>query len=135
MTDATDFLALSELLTGEPALDGVLAEEYRDRLAAAYPADLPKLLDAYRAAVTQGNPLGALTAAVNADPKLARVTRETVTVWYTAQFTRPDDKPDPPATPQQYRAGLIWQVIQAHPTATAPMPPAPSGYGYWTQHP
>ncbi|MET8541221.1 sugar dehydrogenase complex small subunit [Kitasatospora sp. NPDC004799] len=135
MTDATDFLALSELLTGETDLDEQLAEAYRGRLSTAYPQDLPALLTAYRAAVAQGNPLGALTSAVNADPKLARITRETVTVWYTAQFLKPDDTPDAPATPQQYQAGLIWQVIKAHPLATAPVPPAASGYGYWTQHP
>ncbi|MCY0929454.1 sugar dehydrogenase complex small subunit [Streptomyces sp. H27-H1] len=132
MTDSADFVALSELLIGEPSLDTSLADAYRGRLTGAYPADLPRLLDAYRAAATQPDPAAALTAALNADTALARVCRETITVWYTAQFTRPDGSQDAPGTPAQYRSGLVWQVIQAHPISAAPVP---GGYGSWSQHP
>jgi hypothetical protein len=135
MTHAADFRALSELLTGQAALDARLADAYRQRLTSAYHADLPRLIDAYRAAATESDAGAALRAALDADPALARVARETIAVWYTAQFTRPDGTPDPPGTAQQYRAGLIWKVIKAHPASAAPVPPAPSGYGYWTQRP
>lgn len=135
MTDAADFLALSKLLTGEPALDPALAEAYRQRLTAAFATDLPRLINAYRSASTAADPATALQASMDADTALARVARETITVWYTAQFAKPDNTMDPPATPDQYRAGLVWKVIQAHPISAAPTPPAPSGYGYWTQHP
>ncbi|MHB9863451.1 hypothetical protein [Streptomyces sp. YIM S03343] len=115
-------------------MDAQRANDYRLRLTAAFPADVPRLIAAYRTAASQADPGKALVDAVNADPALARVTRETIAVWYTAQFTRPDGKPDAPGTPAQYQDGLIWPVIKAHPPA-APQPPAPSGYGYWTDHP
>ncbi|QTE02471.1 hypothetical protein [Streptomyces cyanogenus] len=36
MTDTVDFLALSELLTGEPTLDPAPADAYRQRLTTAF---------------------------------------------------------------------------------------------------
>ncbi|MFJ4778014.1 sugar dehydrogenase complex small subunit [Streptomyces sp. NPDC088762] len=132
MTDADDFRALSELLTGEQGLEPTLAEAYRTRLAAAFPADLPHLLDAYRAAATAAVPATALHATLDGDPALARAARETMAIWFTAQFTRPNGSQDPPDTPAHYRAGLVWQVIRAHPLSAAPVP---GGYGYWSQHP
>jgi hypothetical protein len=132
---AADFLALSELLTGESPLDQALADAYRERLHRAYPADLDRLVDACRTASTQPDPGGVLAAALDADTALAHAAKETITVWFTAQFTRPDNTKDAPDTPDHYRSGLIWKVIKAHPISAAPEPPAPSGYGYWTQHP
>ncbi|MFF2956691.1 sugar dehydrogenase complex small subunit [Kitasatospora sp. NPDC057965] len=135
MSDATDFLALSELLTGEASLDATRSDEYLQRLTAAFPADVPRLLDAYRTAAGQPDPATALVDAVNADPALARITRETVTVWYLAQFSRPDGKPDTPTTAAQYQDGLLWRVIKAKAPGTTPQPPSPDGYGYWTKQP
>ncbi|MEV0905453.1 sugar dehydrogenase complex small subunit [Streptomyces hokutonensis] len=135
MTHAADFLALSEHLTGEPSLDPQLADSYRQRLAAAYPADLGRLIDAWHAAAASPDPGAALQADLDADTRLALAARATITVWYTAQFARPDGSPDAPGTTQQFRSGLIWKVIQAHPTSAAPQPPEPSGYGYWAQRP
>ncbi|MFF1343760.1 sugar dehydrogenase complex small subunit [Streptomyces sp. NPDC058290] len=135
MTHAADFLALSELLTAEPSLDAAIADAYRLRLTGTFPADLPRLIDAYREAAAQADPAAALQAALDADTALARAAKEAIAVWYTSEFTRPDNRTDPPDTPGHYRAGLIWKVIKAHPISAAPEPPAPSGYGYWTQHP
>ncbi|MFE9599913.1 sugar dehydrogenase complex small subunit [Streptomyces hokutonensis] len=135
MTPAAEFLALSQLLTAEPALDPAIADAYRARLTGAFPSDLPRLLDAYVQAAAQADPAAALQAALDADTALARVARETIAVWFTSEFTRADGKTDPPDTAEHYRSGLIWQVIKAHPIAAAPVPPAPSGYGYWTEHP
>ncbi|MBL1097676.1 sugar dehydrogenase complex small subunit [Streptomyces coffeae] len=132
MTHAADFRALSELLTGEPSLNQALADAYRQRLSQAYPADLPRLIDAYRAASGQSDPAVALRAALDADTALARAARETLAVWYTSQFTRPDGTLDAPDTPRHYQESLVWKVIQAHPLSAAPIP---GGYGYWTQHP
>ncbi|MFI0990421.1 sugar dehydrogenase complex small subunit [Streptomyces exfoliatus] len=132
MTHAADFRALSELLTGEQPLDQATADAHRERLARHFPADVDRLIDAYRAAVGQPDPGAALFTAVNADPALARLARETLAIWYTAQFTRPDNTQDAPDTPSRYRAGLVWKVISAHPLSAAPVP---GGYGYWTQHP
>ncbi|SEE09396.1 sugar dehydrogenase complex small subunit [Streptomyces sp. TLI_105] len=131
MTHAADFPALSELLTGESSLDQALADAYRERLHRAYPADLDRLIDAWRTAATQPDPGQALAAALDADTALARVAKETIMVWFTAQFKRPDETQDPPGTPEQYRAGLVWQVIRAHPLSAAPT----GGYGYWAYQP
>ncbi|MFF4361183.1 hypothetical protein [Streptomyces sp. NPDC001604] len=60
MTDATGFLALSELLTREPVLDPTLADAYRQRLAGACPNDVTRLLDAYRTAEAAPDSAGAL---------------------------------------------------------------------------
>ncbi|WP_443065106.1 sugar dehydrogenase complex small subunit [Streptomyces sp. NBC_00576] len=130
-----DFLALSELLTGEPSLDAALADAYQQRLARACPAALPGLIAAYRTADAAPDSAAALQAALDADAALARVARETIAVWYTAQFARPDDTQDPPESPAQYRADLVWKVIQTHPVSATPVPPSPNGYGYWTHHP
>ncbi|MER5726950.1 hypothetical protein ABT084_01125 [Streptomyces sp. NPDC002138] len=132
MSDAADFRALSELLTGEAGLDQAAADVNRNRLAVHYPTALPRLIDAYRTAVGLPDPGAALFTAVNADAELARVARETLAIWYTAQFTKPDNTQVGPDSPAHYRAGLVWQVIQAHPLSA---PPVPGGYGSWTQHP
>ncbi|WP_330333648.1 sugar dehydrogenase complex small subunit [Streptomyces sp. NBC_00536] len=134
MTHAADFRALSELLTGESSLDQALADAYRERLDRAFPADLDRLIDAWRTASTQADPGQALAAALDADTALARTAKETIMVWFTAQFKRPDGTQDPPGTPEQYRAGLVWQVIKAHPLSAAPAAPA-GGYGYWADQP
>ncbi|MFF4265056.1 sugar dehydrogenase complex small subunit [Streptomyces virginiae] len=132
MTDATDFRALSELLTGEPSLDQATADAHRTHLAAHYPAALPRLIEAYRTASGQPDPGGALFAAVNAAPELARIARETLAIWYTAQFTRPDNTQAGPAAPGLYRGGLVWRAIRAYPISAAP---TPGTYGHWAQHP
>ncbi|MFE9629391.1 hypothetical protein [Streptomyces sp. NPDC006463] len=132
MTHADDFLALSELLTGEQQLLPATADAHRQRLARAFPNDLDRLIDAYRDAATQPDPVTALRTALDGDPTLARVARETLAIWFTAQFTRPDNTQDAPDTPASFRSGLVWKVIKAHPPATAPLP---GGYGHWARHP
>ncbi|MHB9856859.1 hypothetical protein [Streptomyces sp. YIM S03343] len=47
MARAAEFLALSQPLTAEPALDPAIADAYRARLTGAFPTDLLRLLDAY----------------------------------------------------------------------------------------
>ncbi|MEU7297045.1 sugar dehydrogenase complex small subunit [Streptomyces exfoliatus] len=132
MTHAADFRALSELLTGESPLDQSAADTHRTRLETHYATALSRLIDAYRAASSQPDPGAALFTAVNSDPELARIARETLAIWYTAQFTRPDNTQAGPESPARYREGLVWQVIKAHPISAAPVP---GGYGYWAQHP
>jgi hypothetical protein len=132
MTHAADFRALSELLTGESPLDQSVADAHRARLETHYATALSRLIDAYRAASSQPDPGAALFTAVNSDPELARIARETLAIWYTAQFTRPDNTQVGPESPARYREGLVWQVIKAHPISAAPVP---GGYGYWAQHP
>lgn len=132
MTHAADFRALSELLTGQTPLDQATADAHRARLEAHYPAAVTRLIDTYLTVSGEANPGAALFAAVNADPELARIARETLAIWYSGQFTRPDNTQAGPETPARYREALVWQVIRAHPLSAAPVP---GGYGYWAQHP
>ncbi|MFD3839813.1 sugar dehydrogenase complex small subunit [Streptomyces sp. NPDC058642] len=132
MTHAADFRVLSELLTGQTPLDQAAADAHRTRLETHYPAAVARLIDTYRTVSAEIDPAAALFAAVNADPELARIARETLAIWYSAQFTRPDNTQAGPETPARYRDALIWQVIRAHPLSAAPVP---GGYGYWAQHP
>ncbi|WBO69534.1 hypothetical protein [Streptomyces camelliae] len=101
MTTADDFRAVSELLTGECPLGAQLSDAYQQRLKAAYPADLTGLIDACRAATGQTDPAAALPERLDVDPALARVARETIALWYTSQFTRPDGTLHTPGSPQQ----------------------------------
>lgn len=105
MTHPADFRALSELLTGEHPLDPALADAHRERLALAFPTDI----NTYRDAAAQADP-ASLRAALNAATALARAARETIAIWYTAQFTRPDNTQDAPDTPQHYRSGLVLET-------------------------
>ncbi|MFD0403756.1 sugar dehydrogenase complex small subunit [Kitasatospora sp. NPDC127116] len=135
MPPTADFRGLSEHLTGTAPLDARLSDAFQQRVLAAYPADLPRLLAAWTAATGAPDPGKALQDALDADAALALTARAVITVWYTGLFPHPDETPDPPGTSAQWRSGLIWSVIEAHPGSAAPQPPRPSGYGHWTQHP
>ena len=126
MSQADDFLALSQLLTGEESLDREVSDAYLGRIESAYPAALPPLLTTFRD--LEGTPdLGdALMTELEQHQDQAEVARQVVTVWYTSQFTKPDKSTDPPGDLNQYRSALLWKVIRAHPPAVSAGP-----YGYW----
>lgn len=63
MTRVAELLALSQLLTAEPALDPAIADAYRTPLTGTFPSDLPRLLDAYVQAAAQADPAAALQTA------------------------------------------------------------------------
>jgi Membrane bound FAD containing D-sorbitol dehydrogenase len=123
------FLELSQVLTGETELDSKLAGEYHDRLMAAYPSQLEKLLAAFSGMDEDGDRGAWLKEHLDADPDAARVARETIAIWFTSQFTLPDGRPSA-GTAEQWKSGLVWKLIDA------PAPAAvPGEYGYWAEKP
>jgi len=122
------FLGLSRLLTGEE-LNEQLATEYHDRLHAQYPDQLAGLVQAYSEVAAEPDVAARLRERLDADPPLATMAKETIKIWFTSQFARPDGKTDAgPAT--HWKAGLLWRVIHAPVPATGPYP-----YGFWADPP
>jgi hypothetical protein len=126
MSQADDFFALSQLLTGEESLDSQVSVAYLARIEAAYPAATPALLATFRDVAGATDPGDALMTELEQHQDQAEVARQVMTIWYTSQFTKPDKSADPPGDVNQYRSALLWKVIQAHVPATSPAP-----YGYW----
>jgi Membrane bound FAD containing D-sorbitol dehydrogenase len=123
------FVELSQVLTGETELDSKLAGGYHDRLMAAYPSQLEKLLAAFSGMDEEGDRGAWLKEHLDADPDGARVARETIAIWFTSQFTLPDGRPSA-GTAEQWKSGLLWKLIDA------PAPAAvPGEYGYWAEKP
>jgi hypothetical protein len=122
-------LGLSRVLTGEEGLDQGLADQYFDRLHAAYPSELDALVAGF-AAIAGGLGVAArLKELLDADPTLAKIARQIITAWFTSQFTRPDGSSDA-GTAEQWKSGLLWPVIHAPAPAAVPGP-----YGYWANRP
>lgn len=124
------FRSLSIVLTGEDALDVVLSEEYRARLERVYASDLGALMTTFSSLDPFSDVVAELDRLLDQNPTLANVARQVIKVWYTGQFNEPDGTIDGPKTPEQYRSGLLWKVIQAH------APGYTNGtYGYWETAP
>jgi Membrane bound FAD containing D-sorbitol dehydrogenase len=124
------FRSLSSILTGEDVLDATLGEEYRARLQRVYASDLDTLMTTFSNLNSCSDIVAELDRLLDQNPTLANVARQVIKVWYTGQFNEPDGTIDGPKTPDQYRSGLLWKVIQAH------APGYTNGtYGYWANSP
>ena len=125
------FRSLSSVLTGEDVLDATLSEEYRARLQRVYASDLDSLMSTFSGLNSCSDIVAELDRLLDENPTLANIARQVIKVWYTGQFTEPDNTTiDGPKTPEQYRSGLLWKVIQAH------APGYTNGtYGYWATAP
>jgi Membrane bound FAD containing D-sorbitol dehydrogenase len=124
------FRALSSVLTGEDVLDATLSEEYRARLQKVYAADLNTLLSTFSDLNPCSDIVAELDRLLDQNSTLANIARQVIKVWYTGQFNEPDGTINGPKTPEQYRSGLLWKVIQAH------APGYTNGtYGYWATAP
>jgi hypothetical protein len=124
------FRSLSNVLTGEDVLDATLSEEYRVRLQRVYTSDLDTLMTTFSNLDSCLDVVAELDRLLDQNQTLANVARQVIKVWYTGQFNEPDGTIDGPKTPEQYRSGLLWKVIQAH------APGYTNGtYGYWANAP
>ncbi|NJM75646.1 MAG: hypothetical protein HC852_07520 [Acaryochloridaceae cyanobacterium RU_4_10] len=124
------FRSLSSVLTGEDVLDATLSEEYRARLQRVYASDLDILMSTFSNLDPCSDVVAELDRLLDQNPTLANIARQVIKVWYTGQFNEPDDTINGPKTPEQYRSGLLWKVIQAH------APGYTNGtYGYWATAP
>ncbi len=144
----TSFVGLSSALTGVAALDRNLASEYMERYA-RHPllsATLKKMIDAYGQISSGGaTPSEADVKKTfmpdspsdDAAKQLNDGAKQLIYLWYVSAFFLP--RADDPTgkikvwvygTPEQYRRGLLWSVIQAH----APMTPG-GGRNHWASAP
>jgi hypothetical protein len=124
------FRSLSNVLTGEDVLNATLSEEYRMRLQRVYASDLDALMTTFSNLDSCSDVVTELDRLLDQNQTLANVARQVIKVWYTGQFNEPDGTIDGPKTPEQYRSGLLWKVIQAH------APGYTNGtYGYWANAP
>jgi hypothetical protein len=123
------FLTLSLALTGEDSLDLNLSTAYLDRLNQVYPADLSALITAFNN-LNAADITTELDSLLDREPNLANTARQIIKIWYSGQFNEPDGTINGPKTPDQYRLGLLWKIIQAH------APGYTNGtYGYWETAP
>lgn len=152
----SDFVALSQVLTGEKVLPRRLAAEYLERFSQLWdvsaggtipnPGYFPKLKalnDKYK--TLPDAPPDDKAAQLVADPNVGDAAQQVIYLWYVSAFfiEPPDNAPGAkpgtfkPAktwiygTPDQYRQGLIWRALRAHAPA---MPQPGGGPGYWA-HP
>lgn len=124
------FRSLSSILTGEEVLDATLSEEYHVRLQRVYASDLDTLMTTFSNLSSSSDIVAELDQLLDQSPTLANVARQIIKVWYTGQFSEPDGTINGPKTPEQYRSGLLWKVIQAHAPGYTN-----STYGYWATAP
>jgi hypothetical protein len=149
----SDFITVSQALTGEKALPRRLAAEYLERFAQLWdpasagtipnPGYFPKLKslhDKYKSLPDMSPDDKA--AQLVSDPNVSGVAQQVIYLWYvSAFFVEPPDnavgaKPGTfkagktwiYGTTDQYRQALLWKVLRAHAPA---MPQPGGGYGYW----
>jgi hypothetical protein len=144
----SSFVELSAALTGVAPLDRNLANEYMERYA-RHPQlspTLKKMIDAYRQLASGGTaPSEAAIKATfmpdspsDAAKQLGDGAKQLIYLWYVSAFFLPRADNNPTGTikvwvygtPEQYRRGLLWSVIQAH----APMTPG-GGRNNWASAP
>src|SRR5437763_313903 len=138
-------MELSALLTGldqivsDPVLKRLnesTADEYLRRLMGEFSDRLPKLLDAYQrlaSVVPKPTVDDALLVKLKNEPEFAAhkfVAAQIVNIWYFSQFKIVDDPAAPFVDGGFYERGLVWDVIQAHPTGYSNQI-----HGYWTDQP
>jgi Membrane bound FAD containing D-sorbitol dehydrogenase len=132
MSDRTNFEAISKILTGAGALAPALVAEYLDRIRIVYGDEFTRFM----AASSKGT--AADLSAIENDDALRYLATQIIRIWYTGEFFGPqvivDSKPvdgrSYPPTQTQYRSGMLWEIIQAHPPAYSLQ-----NYGYWAVSP
>jgi Membrane bound FAD containing D-sorbitol dehydrogenase len=126
------FLSLSQVLTGENALDAALSKQYFERLAAVYPNELQTLLPQFAKLPGHDVPTEFKTIILNAaTPEVIRLIKQIINVWFTASFFMPDDKTSmPPTTIEQYKGQLVYPLIKAPVRSYSDL-----DYGYWKNKP
>lgn len=128
-TESDQFLALSQILTGERQLDPALAAQYLQRLKDKYSSQMQAILTAFGKIATNDNAVFEVKRRIVGDSNLLPLVQQIIGVWYTAEFVGPDGKVNA-GTQQQYYGGLVWKVILAHaPTDSH------QDYGYWAESP
>jgi hypothetical protein len=128
MVSLSQFIGLSEALTGEAPLDERLAGEYLERLKQAPEAvALPQLVAAFEQALAGEDSEAAITERVFGNDELRGLAGVIVLLWYLGEIH--GSKPAG-GHPEHYFQGLFWKIVHAHPPALS------GGYsGYWAYPP
>jgi hypothetical protein len=150
----SQFVAVSQTLTGEKGLPHGLAAQYLERFAwlwdpdgpadatnAGYLPRLKALLEKHQAGAAV--PTDELAAQLVSDPIVGEAAQQVIYLWYVSAFFMQSPDPKNPGifgpgknwlygTTRQYEQGLLWKLVKAH----APMMPGGSSRpAYWASAP
>lgn len=142
MDEFKTFIALSQTLTGIPALAAIapksltetIAKDYLHRLKEQFGGDFVALLTLYDAKSGMPDPLAALLADPAFKDNIESMAKQVVNVWMLSQYRveTPDKQGDaaPAFDAGYFEKGYIWPAIKAHPIGFSHR-----GHGYWTTRP
>ena len=123
------FLALSQILTGEFKLNQGLATGYLQRLKDKYPTQMQNILTAFGKIAADEHAIFEVKRRIVGDSNLQPLAQQIIHIWYTAEFVGPDGKAAG-GTQDQYYHGLLWDAILAHAPTNSK-----EEYGYWASPP
>jgi Membrane bound FAD containing D-sorbitol dehydrogenase len=129
----TDFLALSQILTGVEALDAELGRGYLERLTSGpFDPSIRRILERFREMKGDVDIVHRVKEEILAEDDLRPAVCQIILLWYTSAM---QDTPDTPpvlryGTQEEYFSGLAWQIMGAH------VPGLSGGYfGHWRYRP
>ena len=133
-----EFLALSFLLTGLPALkklepqslEATMARDYLRQLKEQFGVAFEALLVLYRSVATAGDPLTALTTHADFKDAVEFAARQVVNVWMLSQYRVDTGGKTVDFDAGYYEKGFIWPAIKAHAIGFSHL-----NHGYWTAKP
>ena len=125
------FMNLSQTLTGFDDLPEEIGRDYLSRLSLSFGDQaITALLTSYETLLTSSsNIVNAVKNYIIDDKDKGSLARESIMLWYTAQFKDLNGQLQN-GTDTQYQNSLIWRAIQAHPPGFAG-----GQYGYWKDAP
>ena len=133
----SDFMNVSETLTGVKPLDRRLGVQYLQRYARNpdLSALLPQLIKAYRDVVasnpSQDDLIKDIQQKIVRDATVGPAAEQLIYLWYVSAFFLPVDHAAASrnwlyGSPEQYEQSLLWPLVHGH----APMTRG-GDYGYW----
>jgi hypothetical protein len=137
----TDFMDVSETLTGVKPLDRRIGVQYLERYARHPDLSplLPPLIKAYNA-VKEASPLPDdlirnVREKIMQDQAVGPAAEQLIYLWYVSAFFLPTDHTAASrnwlyGSPEQYEAALLWPIVHGHAPMTRGGPT-----GYWARAP
>lgn len=143
-TNIDYFYQLSQVITGDNGIPGLLKIEYFDRVNAYYESDLTLLIEKFKTKVAIADP-GELEnkfkqeILATASKSELNLIKQIILLWYTAQFNTTDSRVLPAETENQYKLQRMFPLIKAPVRAYANHNPKDPNqkfkYGYWSENP
>jgi len=121
----SDFMNVSEMLTGVRPLERRLGVQYLERYArnADLTALLPQLIKSYRdvaaSSTSQDDLIKAVQQKIMQDKTVGPAAEQLIYLWYVSAFFLPIDHAAASrnwiyGSPEQYERSLLWSVVHAH---------------------